>query len=100
MDECLHDLDGSDESLPSDKTFCQWVKLQRLADDLGTQISTDDVSHTSMSDPKIQYALKGFERQMKDWEKQKPAQVTSRKSLPPVQKYLSKFQSCWIPDYR
>lgn len=81
MDECLNDLETSKESLPSDKTFCQWVRVQRRADDLGTQISTDDVSHTSMSDPKIQYALKAFERQMKDWEKQKPAQVTSRKSI-------------------
>lgn len=81
MDECLNDLETSKESLPSDKTFCQWVRVQRRADDLGTQISTDDVSHTSMSDPKIQYALKAFERQMKDWEEQKPAQVTSRKSI-------------------
>lgn len=82
MDECLNDLETSKDSLPSDKTFCQWVRIQRRADDLGAQISTDDISHTSMSDPKTQYALKAFERQMKDWEKQKPTQVTSRESLP------------------
>ena len=77
MDECLHDLETSEDALPSDKTFCQWVKLQRLADELGTQISTDDVSHAGISDLKIQYPLKGFERQISDWKKQKPAEVTS-----------------------
>lgn len=79
IDECLHDLETSEDALPSDTTFCQWVKLQRLADDLGTQISTDDISHAGISDLKIQLALKGFERQISDWKKQKPAEVTSRK---------------------
>jgi hypothetical protein len=79
MDERLHDLEMSEDALPSDKTFCQWVKLQRLADDLGTQISTEDISYAGISDPKIQYALKGFERQMTDWKKQKPAQVATCK---------------------
>lgn len=79
IDECLHELETSEDALPSDKTLCQWVKLQRLADDLGTQMSTDDISHAGISDLKIQYALKGFERQISDWNKQKPADVTSRK---------------------
>lgn len=78
MDECLRDLENSKASLPSDKNLCQWVKLQRLADDLGTQISTDDASHIDTSDQKIQYALKGFERQMNEWGKQKSAEITSR----------------------
>lgn len=78
MDECLRDLENSKEALLSDKSLCQWVKLQRLADDLGTQISPDDASHIDTSDQKIQYALKGFERQMSEWGKQKSAEITSR----------------------
>ena len=78
MDECLRDLEGSREPLPSDRSLCQWVKLQRLADELGTQISTDDASHIDISDQKIQYALKGFERQMNEWVKQKSAEITCR----------------------
>ena len=78
MDECLRDLEDSSEPLPSDKSLCQWVKLQRLADELGTQISTDDAAHIDISDQKIQYALKGFERQMNEWVKQKSAEITSR----------------------
>lgn len=78
MDECLHDLENSKEPLLSDKNLCQWVKLQRLADDLGTQISTDDASHIDISDQKIQYALKGFERQMNEWWKQKSAEISCK----------------------
>lgn len=82
IDECLHDLETSEDALPSDKTLCQWVKLQRLADDLGTQMSTDDISHAGISDLKIQYALRGFERQISDWKKQKPAEVISSNAFP------------------
>lgn len=78
MDECLLNLENSPQSLPSDKNFCQWVKLQRLADELGTQLSTDDISHIDITDQKTQYALKGFERQMNEWEKQKTTEITSR----------------------
>lgn len=77
MDECLRDLEKSSEAFPSDKVFCQWVRLQKLADDLGAQISTDEISHTDISDQKTQYALKGFERQLVDWEKQKSVEITS-----------------------
>lgn len=76
MDECLCDLEKSSEAFPSDKVFCQWVRLQKLADDLGAQISTDEIFHTDITDQKIQYALKGFERQLVDWEKQKSVEIT------------------------
>lgn len=77
MDECLRDLEKSPEAFSSDKVFCQWVRLQKLADDLGAQISTDEISQTDITDQKIQYALKGFERQLVDWEKQKSVEITS-----------------------
>lgn len=77
MDECLRDLEKSSEAFLSDKVFCQWVRLQKLADDLGAQISTDEISHTDISDQKTQYALKGFEKQLVDWEKQKSVDITS-----------------------
>lgn len=77
MDECLRDLEKSSEAFPSDKIFCQWVRLQKLADDLGAQISTDEINHTDISDQKTQYALKGFEKQLVDWEKQKSVEISS-----------------------
>ncbi|KAL9038160.1 MAG: hypothetical protein Q9180_003300 [Flavoplaca navasiana] len=77
MDDCLDVLETSPEALPSDLVLIEWVRLQRLADDVGNQISLDESSSFGISDVKTQYALKGFERQMKDWEKQASKQVTS-----------------------
>ncbi|KAL8763965.1 MAG: hypothetical protein Q9184_000408 [Pyrenodesmia sp. 2 TL-2023] len=79
MDECLDYLSTSSEALPSDSILLEWVRLQRLADDLGNQISVDESTDVGMSDMKTQYALKGFERQMKDWEKEASKQKASRK---------------------
>ncbi|KAI4171944.1 MAG: hypothetical protein LQ343_003853 [Gyalolechia ehrenbergii] len=78
MDECLDFLNTSQEALPSDLVLIEWVRLQRLADDVGNQISEDDSSNVGVSDVKTQYALKGFERQMQDWEKQATKQTDSR----------------------
>ncbi|KAL8937384.1 MAG: hypothetical protein Q9216_004454 [Gyalolechia sp. 2 TL-2023] len=77
MDECLEFLNTSPEALPSDLVLVEWVRLQRLADDVGNQISEDDSSNVGISDIKTQYALKGFERQMTDWEKQASKQTNS-----------------------
>ncbi|KAL8907772.1 MAG: hypothetical protein Q9171_005730 [Xanthocarpia ochracea] len=77
LDDCLDFLNTSVEALPSDSVLVEWVRLQRLADDVGNQISVDESSSLGISDVKTQYALKGFERQMKDWEKQASKQVTS-----------------------
>lgn len=79
MDECIDYLSTSSEALPSDSILLEWVRLQRLADDLGNQISVDESADVGMSDMTTQYALKGFERQMKDWEKQASKQKASRK---------------------
>ncbi|KAI4187997.1 MAG: hypothetical protein LQ346_005398 [Caloplaca aetnensis] len=81
MDECLEYLSTSSESLPSDSILLDWVRLQRLADDLGNEISLDESADVGKSGVKTQYALKGFERQMKDWEKQASKQKASNQTL-------------------
>ncbi|KAI4205932.1 MAG: hypothetical protein LQ350_000117 [Teloschistes chrysophthalmus] len=77
MDDCLESLKTSPDNLPSDSVLVDLIRLQRLADDVGNQISLDDSSHTGISDIKTQYALKGFERQMRDWEQQASKQANS-----------------------
>ena len=76
LDECLDFLDTSPEALPSDSILVKWIRLQRLADDVGNQISEDDSSNSGVAD--VKYALKGFKQQMKDWEKQASKQSDSR----------------------
>ncbi|KAI4118995.1 MAG: hypothetical protein LQ345_001026 [Seirophora villosa] len=81
MDECLDFLSTSSEALPSDSTLLEWVRLQRLADDLGNEMSVEELSNIGVSDAKTQYALKAFERQMKDWEKQASKHKDSHQTL-------------------
>ncbi|KAL9581899.1 MAG: hypothetical protein Q9203_005714, partial [Teloschistes exilis] len=77
MDDCLESLKTCPDNLPLDSVLVDLVRLQRLADDVGNQISLDDSSHMGISDIKTQYALKGFERQMRDWEQQASKQANS-----------------------
>ncbi|KAL8966847.1 MAG: hypothetical protein Q9183_003187 [Haloplaca sp. 2 TL-2023] len=77
LDGCLENLSRAHEALPSDSILVQLVRLQRLADDVGNQISVDEPAAIGMSDKQTQYALKAFERQMGDWEQQTSKTVLS-----------------------
>lgn len=79
MADCMEVLENSPEAAFSDKVLCQWVRSQRIAEEVGTQFSMDDpTANVSIADPKIQYALKGFERDLEKWSDQVPVEVQSR----------------------
>jgi hypothetical protein len=68
MDECVDILEKAEDALPSDRLLCAWVKGQHLAEEVGHQFAMEDTTmHMSITDPKMQYALRGFERQLDDW---------------------------------
>ncbi|KAK2781655.1 hypothetical protein FQN53_000446 [Emmonsiellopsis sp. PD_33] len=73
MDECLEILETSPDALPSDKAIIQWVKLAHIGEEIGFQFSMDDpATNVSITDPKIQYALKGFEGRLDEWRQEVP----------------------------
>lgn len=77
--DCVQVLETSPEALPSDKSLCQWIRSQQIAEEVGTQFSMDDPGATvTLADPKIQYALKGFERDLEKWSSQIPPESVSR----------------------
>lgn len=81
--ECLELLESSPDALPSDRQLCHWVRVQHLAEDIGSQLSLDDSSTpVGLSDPKTVYALKTFDLQLSDWQAQLPKNVDTR--MPPV----------------
>lgn len=81
MDECIEILGNSPDALPSDKTLIQLIKLTHLTEEVGYQFSTDDAgSNVSFSDPKVQYTLKAFEKQLIQWRKEMPPDSYSRRS--------------------
>lgn len=80
MADSVDILEHSPDAAPTDKILCQWVRSQHIAEEIGTQFSMDDpVANVSIADPKVQHALKGFERDLEKWSSQIPPEVRSRK---------------------
>jgi len=67
---CIDYLKKSPYALPSDKHLIAWVEMQRIAEECGNSFSFDDPTVPfSMSDPRMQLTLKGFENRLEDWKK-------------------------------
>ena len=65
MTECMDILESSPEAAPTDRYLCNLVWTHRLAEEVGIQFSMDDPSvSVSISEPKVQYALRSFDRDM------------------------------------
>ncbi|KAI0125820.1 hypothetical protein BJ170DRAFT_656840 [Xylariales sp. AK1849] len=65
MTECMDILESSPEAAATDKYLCHLVWTHRLAEEVGIQFSLDDPSTTvNVAEPKVQYALRGFERDL------------------------------------
>ncbi|KAI0438665.1 hypothetical protein F4803DRAFT_534146 [Xylaria telfairii] len=65
MTECIDVLETSPEAAPSDRYLCHLVWTHRLAEEVGIQFSMDDPSvFINVTDQKVQYALRGFERDL------------------------------------
>jgi hypothetical protein len=84
MMDCLEFLENSPEAAATDRALCNWVRSQHIGEEIGTQFSMDDpTASVSIADSKVQYALKGFERDLEKWSSQVPTEAQSRKSCPP-----------------
>ncbi|KAI1383426.1 uncharacterized protein F4822DRAFT_77444 [Hypoxylon trugodes] len=65
MTECMDILESSPEAAPTDRYLCHLVWTHRLAEDVGIQFSMDDPTvFVNISEQKVQYALRGFERDL------------------------------------
>lgn len=83
MDESLDILQNSPDALPSDRYLTHWLKLTHIGEEVNFQFSMDDpVTNLSLQDPKVQYALKGFEKQIDQWRREVPSEFYSRTRFP------------------
>lgn len=88
MEESLEILAKAPDAFPSDKWLVHIVQSQHIAEDVGNQFSMDDPpSDVSITQPKIQYQLKTFEKQLEDWRKK------STKDMPQGSKFLSGIEA-------
>lgn len=68
MKECVDILETSPEASPSDKMFCQHIKIQHICEEIGVQFLMDDNTATvSITDPKVTYTLNVLENDLKAW---------------------------------
>jgi hypothetical protein len=76
MAECMEVLESSADAALTDKFLCQLVRSQRIAEDVGMQFCMDDPSaQVNIADSKVQYALRGFERDLEHWSIHVPKEV-------------------------
>ena len=81
MTECVDVLESSSEAAPTDQYFCHLVWTHRMAEEVGQQFSMDDPSTViNIADPRTQYALRGFERELERYKANIPRNLLQRKS--------------------
>lgn len=68
MDESLDILESSSASCQLDRIFCQFIRLQRIAEEMAELFSFDDpMAKVSIRDPTIQRAITRFGLNLKTW---------------------------------
>ncbi len=79
MAECVEVLQSSPEAAPTDRYLCHLVWTHRMAEDVGLQFAMDDPSVVvNLTDPRTQYALRGFERELDKYRASMPADEMQR----------------------
>lgn len=71
MDECVEILEKSPDALPTDKAMIHWAKLAYIIEELNMQYEGDETTaNIAFADPKFQYTLKVFEKQLEQWRRE------------------------------
>lgn len=82
MTECMDILESSPEAAPGDRYLCHLVWTHRLAEEVGIQFSMDDPSiFVNITEQKVQYALRGFERDLAKYSENIPKEDKQRKYI-------------------
>jgi len=80
MTECMDILESSPDAAPTDRYLCHLVWTHHLAEEVGIQFSMDDPSVSiNITDQKVQYALRGFERDLERYSENIPKEDRQRK---------------------
>ncbi|KIW22930.1 uncharacterized protein PV07_11175 [Cladophialophora immunda] len=78
-EECLEILRTSPHAAPSDRWLCATVALARLAEEVAAAFNMDDPgADLDFTEPRVQYQLKCFQRQLQQWEKDTDVAVDHR----------------------
>lgn len=75
MAECVTELETHPEAAPTDRLFCQHIKLQHICEQIGQQFYMDDPSAAKIdiNDAQVSYNVKSLENDLSEWKKNIPA---------------------------
>ncbi|KAF3483938.1 uncharacterized protein GIQ15_03262 [Arthroderma uncinatum] len=94
MDESVQMLLDSPDAYPSDRALVEWAKLAHIGEEIGFQFSMDDpLTNVSITEPRIQYALKGFEGRLDEWRREVPPEVYT-----PVMEHYEQVLSIYMHE--
>ncbi|OAP63758.1 hypothetical protein AYL99_02985 [Fonsecaea erecta] len=79
VEECLEILKTSPYAAPTDKWLCDMAHLARIAEEVAAAFNMDDPgADLNFTEPRVQYQLKCFQRQLQQWEKNVDPSVDKR----------------------
>jgi hypothetical protein len=80
MAECVQLLENSPEALQSDAYLCQFIKCQRIAEEVGEEFQSASDVVINITDPHVQDKLKEFEKKLERWSDDVPPNSQTCKS--------------------
>ncbi|KAJ9610443.1 hypothetical protein H2200_005220 [Cladophialophora chaetospira] len=79
IEECFETLASSPHATQSDKWLCATASLAHIAEEVAAAFEMDDPgADVKFTDPRVQYQLKCFQRQLRQWEKNLDVSVDPR----------------------
>jgi hypothetical protein len=77
--ECTDTISSS--PFQSDRVFAHWVRLLAISEDIYTSFSFDDeTSIANLSDTRVQFMMKSFEKRLNEWKADIPPEITAGKA--------------------
>ncbi|EEQ32879.1 hypothetical protein McanMca71_003263 [Microsporum canis] len=94
MDESVQMLLESPDAYPSDKALVEWIKLAHIGEEIGFQFCMDDpLTNISITEPRVQFALKGFEGRLDEWRREVPPELYT-----PVMEHYEQVLSIYMHE--
>ena len=83
LQECIDALEASSEAAPTDRLLTQFIRVQKLCEDINDAFQMDDATATSVSisDPKVSYTLDVYEQKIRDWADRLPDDLKNEPKL-------------------
>jgi hypothetical protein len=81
MDDCVKTVENPSEASVGDLLLCQWVRAQRIAEEISQNFFMDDPSaNLDVSDLSVRYILRSLEQQFDRFKANIPPQIRASKS--------------------